>query len=75
MYGRAAPREHLATRPGQDVWPRSRPTEDDVEAAGSSRAMSGHDLSQNGFVVVVVLDVLGVLGVVVIVVVVVTECI
>ena len=46
MYGHAAPRKHQATRVGQHVWPRSKPTEDDVTAIGSSRATSGHDLGQ-----------------------------
>ena len=67
MYGHAAPRKHLATRAGQHVWPPSKPTEDHVKAIGSSRATSGHDLSQNGYggcgccrcVVVVVVVVVG----------------
>ena len=48
-YGHVRPRQQLATRAGQHVWPRTRPTEDDVEAVGSSRATSGHDLSPNAY--------------------------
>ena len=54
-YGQVRPRKHLATRAGQHVWPRTKPPEDDVEAIGSSRATSGHDLSRNGYGVLLLL--------------------
>ena len=46
LYGQAVPRKQLVTRAGQHVWPRSRPTIDDVKAIGSSHATSGHRLEQ-----------------------------